>query len=392
MAATHHYHSDHVGHVRSRPATPSRRQETELQRLLEPAGLHVNGQQPWDPVFLDERAYGAILRHGSLGAGEAYMKGWWDARDLSGLFCRLLRAGLPEHFNRWELAKITLRERLTNPQRPSRAFDIAEAHYDLGNDLFQAMLDRRMVYSCGYWDGVEDLDAAQGQKLDLICRKLGLHSGQRILDIGCGWGALCRFAAERYGVEAVGITVSREQLELGRELADGLRVELRLQDYREVDEPFDHIVSVGMVEHVGLKNYPRLFEVARRCLRPEGLFLLHTIGGRHSSRACDPWIGRYIFPNGHLPSLAQLAGACEETFVVEDVHNIGADYDRTLMAWCANFEAAWPDLRERYDETFFRMWKYYLLSCAGAFRARDIEVFQLVLSPKGVPGGYHRPH
>ena len=319
------------------------------------------------------------------------MRGWWDARDLSGMFYRLLRTGLPAGFGRWQVLKLALREWLTNPQRPARAFEIGEAHYDRGNDLFRAMLDRRMVYSCGYWDGVDDLDAAQGQKLDLICRKLGLKSGQRVLDIGCGWGSFCRFAAERYGVSAVGITVSRQQVEAGREHCAGLPVELRLQDYRDVDEPFDHIVSVGMLEHVGVKNYGALLGVARRCLKPDGLFLLHCIGRPRTTRSADPWISRYIFPNGHLPSLRQLAAACEGRFVVEDVHNFGADYDRTLLAWFANFDAAWPALRERYGETFYRMWKYYLLSCAGAFRARDAQLWQLVLSPRGVEGGYRRP-
>ncbi len=392
MATTrhHHWHSsggDHAGV----PATGDSRRQAALQRLIEPAGLTVNGRRPCDPVILDERALGAILRHGSLGAGEAYMRGWWDARDLSELFYRVLRAGLPRHFGRWEVLRLAVREWLTNPQRSARAFHIGEAHYDRGNDLFIAMLDKRMVYSCGYWEGVDDLAAAQGRKLDLICRKLGLKPGQRVLDIGCGWGSFCRFAAERYGVTAVGITVSREQAALGREQCAGLPVELRLQDYREIDESFDHVVSVGMLEHVGVKNYATLFDVVRRCLQPEGLFLLHTIGRPRTVRSADPWIHRYIFPNGHLPSLAQLTEACEGRFVVEDVHNFGADYDRTLMAWFENFERAWPALAERYDETFYRMWKYYLLSCAGAFRARDVQLWQLVLSPTGVEGGYRRP-
>jgi len=392
MATTRHHHWRSRADERySETDTTGSSGERALQRLIEPAGLTLNGSQPWDPVVRDERACSEILRRGSLGAGEAYMRGWWDARDLSGMIYRLLRTGLPEDFGRWQILKLALREWLTNPQRPGRAFEVGEAHYDLGNDLFRAMLDKRMVYSCGYWDGVDDLDAAQGQKLDLICRKLGLKSGQRVLDIGCGWGSFCRFAAERYGVKAVGITVSREQLEAGRERCEGLPVELRLQDYRELDEPFDHIVSVGMLEHVGVKNYATLFDVARRCLKPGGLFLLHTIGQAKTTRSSDPWVSRYIFPNGQLPSLRQLATACEERFVVEDLHNFGADYDRTLMAWSANFDAAWPELRERYDETFYRMWKYYLLSCAGAFRARETQLWQFVLSPQGLEGGYRRP-
>ncbi len=392
MATTRHHHwRSRADERHPQPAATASSGERALQRLIEPAGLTLNGNQPWDPVIRDPRAVSEILRRGSLGTGEAYMRGWWDARDLSDLFYRLMRTGLPQGFGRWQVLKLVMREWLTNPQRAGKAFEVGEAHYDRGNDLFRAMLDKRMVYSCGYWEGVDDLDAAQGQKLDLICRKLGLRAGQRVLDIGCGWGSFCRFAAERYGVSAVGVTISREQVEFGRELCDGLPVELRLQDYRELDEPFDHIVSVGMAEHVGVKNYGTFLDVARRCLKPEGLFLLHTIGRPRTTPSADAWVSRYIFPNGHLPSLRQLTGACEGRFVVEDVHNFGADYDRTLMAWFANFDAAWPALRERYDETFYRMWKYYLLSCAGAFRARDIQLWQLVLSPQGVEGGYCRP-
>ncbi|HZX22925.1 MAG TPA: cyclopropane fatty acyl phospholipid synthase [Woeseiaceae bacterium] len=392
MATTRHHHWRSPADERyTPPAATETSGERALQRLIEPAGLTLNGNEPWDPVIRDQRACAEILRRGSLGAGEAYMRGWWDARDLSDFFYRLLRAGLPAGFGRWQVLRLVLREWLTNPQRAGKAFEVGEAHYDRGNELFRAMLDKRMVYSCGYWEDVDDLDAAQGRKLDLICRKLGLRAGQRVLDIGCGWGSFCRFAAERYGVSTVGVTVSREQVELGRELCDGLPVELRLQDYRELDESFDHIVSVGMIEHVGVKNYGTLFDVARRCLKPGGLFLLHTIGRPRTTPSADAWVSRYIFPNGHLPSLRQLTAACEGRFVVEDVHNFGADYDRTLMAWFANFDAAWPALRERYDETFYRMWKYYLLSCAGAFRARDVQLWQLVLSPRGVEGGYRRP-
>ena len=295
------------------------------------------------------------------------MRGWWDAAALDELFARALRQRIHKHINQWGALKLFVRAWLSNPQRPEKAFDVGFAHYDQGNDLFEAMLDSNLVYSCGYWNGTDDLDIAQEQKLDLVCRKLGLRRGQRLLDIGCGWGSLCRHAVEHYGVSAVGITISREQLALASERARGLPIEIRLQDYREIDEPFDHVASIGMIEHVGEKNYRRFFEVVRRCLKADGLLLLHTIGGNLSTRVTDPWIERYIFPNGHLPSIRQLSGACEGLFVVEDLHNFGSDYDRTLMAWFRNFEQAWPTLSESYDETFYRMWKYYLLSCAGRF-------------------------
>ena len=289
-----------------------------------------------------------------------------------------------------------LRARLTNLQSRRRSFEVGERHYNLGNDLYSAMLGRRLVYSCGYWRGrngapLEDLDAAQEAKLDLVCRKLGLQPGMRVLDIGCGWGEALKFAAERYGISGVGVTVSREQAAYARELCQGLPIEIRLQDYRELDERFDRSFSLGMFEHVGVKNYRTYFEVARRCLGDDGLFLLHTIGTNRSVHHTDPWIGKYIFPNSMLPSAAQITQASEGLFVLEDWHNFGADYDRTLQAWRANVERAWPALDARYDERFRRMWRFYLAGSMATFRARHSQLWQLVLSPKGVPGGYVAP-
>ena len=250
------------------------------------------------------------------------------------------------------------------------------------------MLDERMVYTCGYWKDVNNLDDAQEKKLDLVCRKIGLKSGQRILDIGCGWGSFAKFAAERYGAQVVGITVSKEQVVLARERCKGLPVEIRLQDYRDLNEKFDHIISLGMFEHVGYKNYREYMTVARRCLVDGGLFLLHTIGGNISSTQTDAWIDKYIFPNSIIPSAKQITSAYEGLFVMEDWHNFGTYYDRTLMAWFENFDNAWPALASKYNERFYRMWKFYLLVCAGTFRSRHNHLWQIVLSPRGVVGGY----
>ncbi len=243
-----------------------------------------------------------------------------------------------------------------------------------------------MTYSCGYWKSARTLDDAQEAKLDLLCRKAGLKPGMRVLDIGCGWGGFAAFAAERYGVSAVGITVSREQIELGRQRTAGLPVQLLLQDYRDVAGSFDAIVSVGMFEHVGRRNYRTFFDVARRCLAPNGLFVLHTIGTRLSTVSCDPWIEKYIFPNSLVPSMAQIAAALENRFVVEDWQNIGPHYEPTLMAWFSNFRAGWDRLRGRYTDRFYRLWSYYLRACAGSFRARYNDVWQFVLSREGLRG------
>ena len=365
--------------------------------LLAKADIRINGDRPFDIQVHDERLYARVLAQGSLGFGEAYMDGWWDSVAFDETMARLLLAKLDEAVHvspalLWHFIKA----RVLNLQSRQRAFEVGEQHYDLGNDLYEAMLDKRMVYTCGYWENAKTLDEAQEAKLDLVCRKIGLKKGERVLDIGCGWGSFAKFAAERDGAEGVGITVSVEQAALARERCQGLpampdgrpRVEIRVQDYREVQDTFDHIVSLGMFEHVGEKNYREYFEVARRCLKPGGLFLLHTIGGNRSRRATDPWINKYIFPNGMIPSVAQIGKAIEGQFVMEDWHNFGPDYDTTLMAWFHNFDAAWPRLRDKYGERFYRMWKYYLLVSAGAFRSRSLQLWQIVLSPDGLPEGY----
>jgi cyclopropane-fatty-acyl-phospholipid synthase len=356
---------------------------------LERSGIVLNGPNGWDPQVHDDRLWARLLRDGTLGLGEGYMDGWWDAPALDQFLFRVISGhvqdGLPKDLAEiWSLA----RGRLLNLQR-LRITEVGEKHYDIGNELYAAMLDRRMIYSCGYWRDADTLDAAQEAKLDLACRKLGLRPGMHILDIGSGWGGFLKFAAERYGVSGLGVTVSKEQAALANERNAGLPVETRLLDYQALDGQFDRIVSIGMFEHVGYKNYRRYFEKAASLLVPDGLFLLHTIGGHSSTTHGDPWSEKYIFPNSMLPSVAQIGKATEGLFVMEDWHNFGADYDRTLMAWRDRFDAAWPRLAgERYDERFGRMWRYYLSSFAAMFRARKISLWQVVLSPNGVPGGY----
>ena len=359
-------------------------------QLFSMAGTEVGGNDPWDITVHNEDFYNRVLTWGSLGLGESYMDGWWDCEQLDEFFYRVLRTDIESKVKQnWRLLANVLWARLFNMQSKKRAFEIGERHYDIGNDLFMKMLDKRMTYSCGYWPKAKSLDEAQEHKLELICRKLELRPGMRILDIGCGWGSFARYAAEKYRVKVVGVTVSGEQVELARTLCRDLPVEIRLQDYRDVDEKFDRIVSVGMIEHVGYKNYRTFMDLTHRCLNDGGLFLLHTIGGNQSRTSVDPWINRYIFPNGMLPSIKQLGKAIEGLFVMEDWHSFGADYDKTLMAWYGNFEESWGELKTNYDERFHRMWRYYLLSCAGSFRARMNQLWQIALSKDGVPGGYN---
>ncbi|MGD9548511.1 MAG: cyclopropane fatty acyl phospholipid synthase [Candidatus Krumholzibacteriia bacterium] len=363
----------------------------KIADLLNHAGITIDGSDPHDIRVHDSRLYGRVIAGGSLALAEAYMDGWWDCHRLDEFFARVLRARLDEQVRSRTWFWAAFKARLFNRQTIRRAAGMARRHYDLGNDLYRRMLDRRMIYTCGYWNGARDLDEAQERKLDMVCRKLGFEPGMKVLDIGCGWGGAARFAAERYGVKVVGITISRRQADLARETCADLPVEVRLQDYREVTGNYDRIFSLGMFEHVGPRNHRTFMDVVRRCLAPDGLFLLHTIGGNRSVRQTEAFMDRYIFPGSVLPSALDIATAGEGLFVLEDWQNFGTHYDQTLMQWHRNFANAWNELKDRYDERFRRMWTYYLLSCAGSFRARKNQVWQLVLSPAGVMGGYYAP-
>jgi cyclopropane-fatty-acyl-phospholipid synthase len=356
------------------------------------AGVELDGPNPWDPRIHRERALARILMHGTLGAGESYVDGDWDCDALDEMTARLLRGGVDRLLvSRPREVAHVVAARLFNHQNVRRARTSIAAHYDLGNDLYAAMLGPTMTYSCGYWRTASTLDEAQHAKHELIAQKLGLEPGQHVLDIGCGWGEFARFAAERYGAYVTGITLSAEQSQLARRRCAGLPVAIQVRDYRELRGRFDHIVSVGMFEHVGPRNYRTFFETAAGLLKPGGLLLLHTIGGLVSTDSTDPWIDRYVFPDAVLTSAAELTRAFEGTFVLEDWHSFGADYDRTLMAWQRRLARAWPALDRRDDGRFRRLWRYYLLTCAGSFRARHNQLWQLVLSPTGVPDGYRRP-
>jgi cyclopropane-fatty-acyl-phospholipid synthase len=361
-----------------------------INELLASCGIEIDGPNPYDIHIHNPLLYQRVWAGQNLGLGEAYMDGWWDCDQLDEFFARLLRFDIQAHLKITpKLALNALVHRLFNFQTKRRSKQVAYRHYDLGNELFQAMLDSRLNYSCGYWKGARTLEEAQQNKLELICQKLMLKPGMRMLDIGCGWGALAQHAARHYGVEVVGVTLSAPQKAFAETACRGLPVTFRLQDYRDLPgEVFDRVASVGMFEHVGHKNYATFMEVVGRCLSEEGLCLLHTIGGSPASEAtADPWITKYIFPNGQTPSLRQVSQAMHGRFVMEDWHNFGPDYDRTLMAWYENFSRHWPELEASFDQRFFRMWKYYLLSCAGAFRARDIQLWQIVKSKHGVQGG-----
>ena len=358
--------------------------EAIVRELFELAGITIGGTQPGDLRVNDPRFYARVIRDASVGFGESYMEEWWETDALDVTIDKIMRANLKQKITgSWRMRALTLKAVLLNLQAKARAGASVEAHYDIGNDLYTRMLDPRMVYTCAYWNNAKTLTEAQEAKLDLVCRKAGLEPGMRVLDLGCGWGGFASWAAEKYGCTVLGVTLSKDQVSLGSQLWRHLPVELRLCDYRDVDGTFDRVVSIGMMEHVGPKNHRDMMRTIDRCLAPDGVAVVHTIANNRSLRHGTPFIEKYIFPNAVAPSLAQIGRAVEGIFVVEDLHNIGPDYDPTLMAWWDNFDRSYTEIAARYDRKFYLMWKFYLLAAAGASRARDGQLFQIVLSKTG---------
>jgi len=376
--------------------------EKRLTKAFQQAGIHIVRYakvscRQCDVVVHDNRFFEEVMHGGSYTLGNLYCEGVWDCDDLAGLFDRLLRHRVYENIVNWRIllsyAPWAIKMLCTRPGHEKRSHEVGKHHYDVGNDLYRLMLGESMMYTCAYWEGgVETLDDAQEAKLRLTFDKLGLKRGMRVLDIGCGWGGALKFAVEHYGVYGVGVTISEEQVSLGKKMCSGLPIDIRLCDYRNLNEgPFDRIFSLGMFEHVGPQYYRGYMAKVRMLLKFDGMFLLHTITNNETSLLTDPWIWDKIFPGGHLPSLAQISRAAEGLFVIEDTHNFGYSYYKTLLAWEKNFRENWDVIcksRIGYDEYFYRMWRYYLLSCAGAFKARHINLHQFVLSPNGVEGGY----
>jgi len=382
--------SENTG-VRETVRTKDRYQNLIEEMFLQ-ADIRINDTRPCSITVLNNHFYERVLRDGLLGIGESYMDGWWESDAIDEITSRFIKADLQKNsYKNPRLILSYLTAKLRGIGRKSEAFEVGEKHYDLGNDLFQIMLDKRMIYSCGYWKDAVTLDQAQENKLDLICKKLGLKPGMRVLDIGCGWGGWAKFAAEKYGVQVVGITVSKEQLKYARDYCSGLPIEIRLQDYRDLNEQFDRVVSVGMFEHVGHAYYRAFMEVVDRCLKEHGLLLLQTIVANKPLGTAElPWLTKYIFPNGELPSLAQIAKSAEGLFIVETFHHFETDYEKTLTAWHENLLNNWNKIQSSYDQRFFRMWTFYLLLSRGTFRSRLAHLWQIVFSKNGIPDGHHK--
>ncbi len=359
-----------------------------IQQLLDKAQIQINGTQPGDIQVHNDGLYGRVLAEGSLGLGESYMDGWWDSMQLDEFFAKVHTVQLDKDIVDTRLIVNAVKARVFNMQNKRLSKRVANEHYNLDNDFYEKMLDPHMQYTCAYWKGAHTLAEAQEQKLELICRKLQLRKGDRILELGCGWGGFAQYAASKYGCSVVAHNISSEQVAFARRWCADLPVEVIQGDYREATGEFDKVAAIGLTEHVGYKNYRTLMETAHRRLKPHGLFLLHTIGNNASVTTSDPWFDKYIFPGGMLPSVAQLSAAMDGLLVMEDWHNFGPDYDKTLVAWQNNVDKHWGEFKTKFDERFHRMWRYYLLSLAGSFRARKIHLWQIVMSKQGVLGGY----
>ncbi len=366
-----------------------------ITQALDFVDIKINGNRPWDIQIHDSRWFKRILQEPSLGLGESYMEGWWDCQQLDEFFFRICRGlDFSKIYNKATLIKFVFKHFFMNEQSRFLAKKVADVHYNLDNTLYQLMLGPSMAYTCAYWNDTQDLTEAQNKKYELVCQKLQLQPGEQVLELGCGWGGFAHYAATQYGVHIHSVNIATEQMVFATELCKGLPVTFYTCDYRDVDcyNPraieFDKVVSIGMCEHVGHKNYRQFMQLVRQNIKKDGLFLLHTIGKNDSNSFTDPWVRKYIFPSGQLPSVALLAQASEKYFVMEDLHNFSAFYDKTLMAWQYNFAQHWPELKNKYDERFYRMWNYYLLSCAGGFRSRTLQLWQCVFSPQGQVGGY----
>jgi cyclopropane-fatty-acyl-phospholipid synthase len=353
-----------------------------IESILEPQDIHINGNRPWDMVVRDERVFRDIVTRGSLGLGNAYTQGWWDSPALDEWMYRvsqspaLRSARTLTHIIPNALA--TASEFLYNTQSLPRSQHVLKKHYELNLPLFANMLDPLMQYSCAHFGNTKTLPEAQVEKLDLIARKLEISERDTLLDIGSGWGGLAKYFSENKGCSVTGINISQKQIQFSEKFAPSQKVSFQNRDYRQIEGIFDKVVSVGMFEHVGPQNYRAFMKSAHKALRPGGLLLIQSITKSTSDKICDPWIKRNIFPNSHIPSLAQVSAAAEDLFVLESVQNIGEHYDKTLMCWHKNFTKNWEKISPSFDSAFQRKWTYYLLTCAGVFRARELGCCQVL--------------
>ena len=346
-------------------------------------------------VIRSKAALRKMLAHPELNLGETYIDGEWDVKDGSlHDLVTLLRVNLEAAMAReggGAFSALLGAFQKVNTLASSRRN--VSHHYDLDESLFRAFLDDNMHYSCAYFEREDaSLEDAQNAKARHIMNKLHLREGQRVLDIGCGWGSLALYLAEHAGVSVKGVTLSKEQLRVARAEAEkrglGNRVQFDLQDYREVDETFDRIVSVGMFEHVGKAHYRTFFEQLGKCLKRGGTALLHTIGSTKPPTPTNPWITRHIFPGGYIPSFSELAPKVEASELnLTDLEVLRLHYAYTLREWHKRFQEVRQEFVKSRGERFCRIWELYLVFCQTAFELGELVVFQLQLAkpPNALP-------
>lgn len=353
-----------------------------LTTLLREANIEPNGASPWDPQIKDERFYRTVLLRGSVGLGDAYLNGWWECADISGFILRIIKSGIHLRVPRVDIFLRRLRFGLIDAQNRIRSKRVAELHYDEDPYIFEVMLGSTNSYTCARWKGVITLDAAQQQKMDLLCKKAGLSSGMTVLDIGSGWGGFLAYAAERYQVRGIGLTISKTQLDYARKRYGNLPVEFRLQDYRDFVGGVDAVVSICVIEHVGSDHYREYFQKVRETLtREDGFFAMQCILACDTQARMDPWTEKHIFPNGILPTLERIENAVEGILHIVDREFFRDDYVRTFSAWYENLVRNKNAIIARCGVRYFRKYEYYLCLYIAGFGSGRIDVGQFVLSP-----------
>jgi cyclopropane-fatty-acyl-phospholipid synthase len=335
------------------------------------------------------RAALRLLQSPSVGFGECYSKGLIEVHgDLLEFANEITAAITRKRDGRYYIPKFRSMLYAMNANSLTRSRHNVHHHYDLGNEFYELWLDPRMVYTCAYYDSpAATLAEAQVAKLEHVCRKLKLRPGQKVIEAGCGWGALALHMAEHYGANVIAYNNSKEQVAFARERAATLGLDDRVKfvedDYRNIDEQCDVFVSIGMLEHVGLANFGTLGSLIKRCLKQDGIGLIHSIGRSHPQKM-DPWIVKHIFPGGHAPSLSEMTALFEPgRFSVIDVENLRPHYARTCADWLRNFEAVTDKVREMYDEEFMRMWHLYLAGSSAGFQSGTLQLYQVLFAPRG---------
>jgi cyclopropane-fatty-acyl-phospholipid synthase len=367
-----------------------------LSKLLAAADVQINGTRPWDMQVHNESTYARILKDGDLGAGESYMEGWWDCQQLGVMIEKVLRADVMSKVQLSLVDKAkAVWSMLTGSKSTGSSKEQLCYHYDIGNDLYKAMLDPYMQYTCGFWrNGATTLEQAQLDKLDMICKKVNARQGCKWLDLGCGFSGLMKYATEKYSTVCTGYNLSTDQMGYGRDvLCAGLPITFVEGDFCKTlasvkDGKFDVVTNVGSIEHCGVNRYREFMQNAYNCIADDGVFLTQSIlsGSKDTQYSFLAFLNKYIFPGGVSPTLTQLSQAMEGLFVIEDVHNFGEDYAKTLAAWHANLTQAWASLsanNPKYTTKFKRMFDFYLLCCAGTFRARGLNLLQIVATKVG---------